>query len=263
MKRIRILAVFVITIICIAFTSSPAQHPHAKILGALIYTDISISSDGEEAGVVMNQIRKKLGVLMQVYWENSHFEGISRTAPIFLTLENKPAVVILERIMEQLNDDEEIAWQMRDGVLEVGFKSRFSKKSSLQLIQYLITDLLFSVRDFDDAPAMGSGGGGSGNDLTIGFGSAGKDPERKSKQEKIDKIIQLITKFVEPNQWEQNGGDCTIENFQETLLINAPDYVHRQIGGYPFEPLRPSSFRSRRVEYTKGKTSVRVPPRLK
>lgn len=246
--------------LCIASTNARVEHPHAKILGALVYTDISITSDGEEAAAVLHQIREELGILMQVYWENSHFEGISRTAPIFLTLENKPAVVVLERIMEQLSEDEEIAWQLRDGVLEVGFKSRFSNKTSLQLIQYPITDLLFTVRNFDDEPKMGGGGGGnSGSGLTIGFGAPGNEPERKSKQQKIDKIIELITKFIEPDQWEENGGDCTIDSFQETLLVNAPDYMHRQIGGYPYRPIRPANVQTRRVDYSKGKTSVRVP----
>ncbi len=247
--------------VCIFLLASPtrAEHPHAKILGALVYTDLSIASDGEESTVVMNQLRQKLGVLMQVYWENSHYEGISRTAPIFLTLEDKPAIVVLERIMEQLSDDEEITWQIRDGVLEVGFKSLFSKKSSMHLIQYPISDLLFTVRDFEDAPKMGSGGSSnSGGGLTVGFGPAGSDPKRDPKQKQIDKIIHLITKFVEPDQWEHNGGECTIDNFQETLLISAPDYMHRQIGGYSYEPLRPSGSKSRRVDFSKGKTTVRT-----
>jgi hypothetical protein len=261
--RMRLVCSFFImalSTLCIASTNARVEHPHAKILGALVYTDISITSDGEEAAAVLHQIREELGILMQVYWENSHFEGISRTAPIFLTLENKPAVVVLERIMEQLSEDEEIAWQLRDGVLEVGFKSRFSNKTSLQLIQYPITDLLFTVRNFDDEPKMGGGGGGnSGSGLTIGFGAPGNEPERKSKQQKIDKIIELITKFIEPDQWEENGGDCTIDSFQETLLVNAPDYMHRQIGGYPYRPIRPANVQTRRVDYSKGKTSVRVP----
>jgi hypothetical protein len=259
MKLLCIILIVAFATPSIASTNTRIEHPHAKILGALVYTDISITSDGEEATVVLHQIRKELGVLMQVYWENSHFEGISKTAPIFLTLENKPAVVVLERIMEQLSEDEEIAWQIRDGVLEVGFKSRFSNKTSLQLIQYPISDLLFTVRSFDNEPEMGVGGGNSGSGLTIGFGAPGDDKEGEPKQQKIEKIIELITKFIEPEQWEENGGDCTIDSFQETLLVSAPDYMHRQIGGYPYRPIRPTNAQTRRVDYSKGKTSVRVP----
>ncbi len=253
----KVLGIFVLCF-CSVTSNAQSEHPHAKILGALIYTDLSIETDGEQATSVMNELRKELGVLMQVYWETSHLEGINKTTPIYLTLEKKPAIVVLERIMEQLSEDDDIAWQIRDGVLEVGLKSRFSKRSSLKLIQYPISDLLFTIRDFDDAPEMGTSGSGGGPN--IGFGSGGNNKKREPKQNQIDKIIRLIVKFVEPDQWEQNGGDCTIESFRETLLINAPDYMHRQIGGYPFEPTKPKGLSSRRVNYNNGKTTVQVLP---
>ncbi len=262
MKLVSFLRVIVISSFYVT-AHARAEHPHAKILGALIYTDISITADGNPATAVISQLHKQLGVLMQVYWENSHYEGISRTAPIFLTLENKPAVVVLERILQQLSGEEEIAWQIRDGVLEIGFKSRFSTKASLQLIQYPITDLLFTIRDFDEAPIMGNGGNsGSGNGPSINFGSGGSDPKKQSKDTRVDKVIQLITKFIESEQWDINGGECSIDSFRDTLLINAPDYVHRQIGGYPYEPIRPSDVRVRRVDYSKGRTTVQVPPSI-
>jgi hypothetical protein len=188
MKLLSFLSVIVIASFCV---TAPArtEHPHAKILGALIYTDLSITADG--------------------------------------------------------------------------FKSRFSTKASLQLIQYPITDLLFTIRDFDEAPIMDTGGNsGSGNGPSINFGSGGSDPKKQSKDTRIDKIIQLITKFIEPEQWDINGGECSIDSFRDTLLINAPDYVHRQIGGYPYEPIRPSSVRARRVDYSKGRTTVQVPPSI-
>ncbi len=258
MQYINIVLSCLILCFCSVTSSAQTEHPHSKILGALVYTDLSIAAEGDEATSVMNELRKELGVLMQVYWETSHYEGINKTTPIYLTLEKKPAIVVLERIMEQLSEDDDIAWQIRDGVLEVGLKSRFSKRTSLKLIQYPINDLLFTIRDFDDAPEMGTGGSGGGPN--IGFGSGGNNKNREPKQNQIDKIIQLIVKFVEPDQWEQNGGDCTIESFRETLLINAPDYMHRQIGGYPYEPTKPKGLGTRRVNYNKGKTTVQILP---
>ena len=44
---------------------------------------------------------------------------------------------------------------------------------------------------------------------------------------------------MEPDAWDINGGEyATIRYYQGTLIIRAPDYIHRQIGGYPFV-LRP------------------------
>ena len=216
----------------------------------------------------MNFIKGELGVIMQVYWETDWMEGMNRDFPITLELENKPALVVLERVIEQLAVDEDSTWQLRDGVLEIGFKSRFSKRSSQELIVYPIDDLLFEIRDFDNAPQMGSGGagggaggsggggsgglgggsgGGSGGGGNSGggnngsgggvpFGAPGADPDRLSKQDRIDRIIELITKFVEPDQWVENGGECTIDSYQDTLLVRAPNFVHRQVGGYPYTP---------------------------
>jgi len=40
---------------------------------------------------------------------------------------------------------------------------------------------------------------------------------------------------VEPDAWvERGGGDATIRYYTGTLIVRAPDFVHRQLGGYPF-----------------------------
>ena len=267
MRWTRFTSTLALGIICLGAGSQHTIHPHAKILGALIYTDLSVSFDGEEANGIMRQLEDDLGVLMQVYWTTKHLDGCERSAPIFLKLERQPALIVLERVIEQLSDDEETTWQIRDGVLEVGLKSRFSKSSSHRTITYSIGDLLFIVRDFDNAPEMGTGGGGTGgaggggNSGGINFGTPGADPDSLTKQERIDKIIELITKFVEPLQWEQHGGECTITSFNEMLIIRAPNFVHRQIGGYPFVAVRPESAKKRHVKYSSGRTTVRVPGR--
>ena len=54
--------------------------------------------------------------------------------------------------------------------------------------------------------------------------------------------IQIRNKLeiVEPDGWEANGGTWgSIRYYQGTLIIRAPDFMHRQIGGYPF-PIRPT-----------------------
>ena len=51
------------------------------------------------------------------------------------------------------------------------------------------------------------------------------------------KIISIITSTVEPEQWIDNGGDAaSIKFWNGTLLVNAPDYIHRELAGYPYWP---------------------------
>ena len=157
MRWSRITSMLVLGITSLGAQTHQGVHPHAKILGALIYTDLSVSFDGEEANEIMRQLEDDLGVLMQVYWTTKNLDGCERAAPIFLKLERQPALIVLERVIEQLSEDEETAWQMRDGVLEVGLKSRFSKSSIFHTlhsenckdIQY---DLIFSAGVFHHIP---------------------------------------------------------------------------------------------------------------
>ncbi|MHC4382724.1 MAG: hypothetical protein ACYS0J_07845, partial [Planctomycetota bacterium] len=66
-------------------------------------------------------------------------------------------------------------------------------------------------------------------------GDPGDAPERLTETERAQVIIDLITESIEPDAWDVNGGDwATIRYYTGTLIIRAPDYIHRQIGGYPF-----------------------------
>lgn len=83
----------------------------------------------------------------------------------------------------------------------------------------------------------GSGGGGGGGGI---FGEPGDAPERKSTEEKVQELIDVILETVEPDAWVDNGGDAaTIRFYQDVLIIRAPDYIQRQIGGYDFAPRPP------------------------
>ena len=100
-------------------------HPDAKILGALVYNDRTIKVEGEEAASVLRTFEDDLGVLMTVYWKKKERTGCDKTKEITLHLSNQSALVVLERITQQLgNDESEATWQLRDGVVEVGLKSK-------------------------------------------------------------------------------------------------------------------------------------------
>ena len=213
----------------LAISAICTVNPNAQNLGALIYNDISISVEDELASDVLLALKEDLGLLMKVYWETDDTDGCDTTKTISLTLRNQPAVVVLERIANQIGKEEDRAtWQLRDGVVEVGLKSVLSKKSSQRLVTYPIMDLLFVVGDFSFLDQ-------NNNQKT----------QPTDDEKRIDELIEKITLLVETEMWEQNGGTCTITNYRETLLIRAPDFVHRQIGGYAFMPLKPTDVKER------------------
>jgi hypothetical protein len=88
---------------------------------------------------------------------------------------------------------------------------------------------------------FGGGGGGAGGGGGGGapFGEPGEEPERMSDEEKVQQLIDIIIETIEPDSWVDNGGDAaSIRYFEGVLIIRAPDFIQRQIGGYPFAPQR-------------------------
>ncbi|MCW5766259.1 MAG: hypothetical protein KIT68_09825, partial [Phycisphaeraceae bacterium] len=89
-----------------------------------------------------------------------------------------------------------------------------------------------------------SGGGGGG-----GGGGSGQSPfkdnnqknqgqeQQRTKEERARDIINLITTFVEPSQWTDNGGEGgTIRYYQGHIIVEGPDYMQRGVNGYPWWP---------------------------
>ncbi|MBT5409401.1 MAG: hypothetical protein HOK75_03950 [Phycisphaerae bacterium] len=213
------------------------EHPNARVLGQLVYTDISIDVEKIPAKIVIEQFEKDLDIDMNVYWATDTKKGLQEDALITLSLQNKPALVILERVLAQMTDNQSATWQLRHGVLDVGLKLPLATRTA-QLESYYIRDVLFKVRNFT-APELGTFDGDGG----------GVEDDPSSEEEEIEKIIDLIRTFVEPDLWEENGGPCSITNYKKTLLVNAPDFVHRQISGYEYEARMPIDARRRRVQY--------------
>ncbi len=238
----------------------------ASMLGALLYTDISVDFKDTSARDAINYIKTQLGIdIVGRFNDDKVGTGIDPSTEINLKVEDKPALDVLEMVLEQCADVEPCTWQLRKGYVEVGTKERLGAEAAREIRYYPIRDLLFDVPKFTNAPEFdldaainqgnngGSGGGGGGG----GFGGGGgggsggnggsggggliqqnnDEVDRVPESEKVDEIIDLITESVEPEAWIDNGGDAaSIRYWQGVLIVRAPDYIHRQIGGYPFAP---------------------------
>lgn len=251
----------------------------SRLLGALLYTDVSVSFDKTSAKTAFEYVASQLQVPLVVrYAGEGGSEGIDPDLEISLSLEGAPAITVVERMLEMCATDEPCTWQIREGFIEAGTKDRLAVPAARELRMYPIRDLLFEPPQFDNAPdfnlssalsqggqqsgggmggggggfggggggfgggggGFGGGGGGSGGGGGGLIGDPGEDPERPSEAEKADQLMEIIKEQCEPEAWQDAGGDwATMRYYQGVLIVRAPDFIHRQIDGYPFAPQRP------------------------
>jgi hypothetical protein len=186
------------------------------------------------------------------------FDGLDKEALVTLKLRDGTLMTILERALEQTQTDfAENTWQFTSsGSIEIGPKSRLNERAFVKL--YDVADLTFIVPDFPEVPELdldtvlqqSSQRGGRG-----GGGGIFQDPDDISVDNILNdeaaqtmQLMDLITQSIEPEQWVSNGGDgASVTQFRQQFLVRAPDYIHRQIGGYDFAGGKRAGAPQRRV----------------
>jgi hypothetical protein len=253
----------------------------ATLLGTLLYQRLSADFTDTPARDAFDYIRTVMGVPLVVRYDTDRnaTSGIDPQTPITLKVEDETALTLIKQVLSQCETLDPCTWQLRDGYIEIGPKDRLSVPAARELRMYPVRDLLYEAPYFNNAPNFslsagvqqggggggGSGGGGSGGGGGFGGGGGGfgggggggggggaggggfpigdtsESPERRSEQERIQQLIDIIMENVEPEAWADLGGDwATMRYYQGVLIIRAPDYIHRQIGGYPFAPRPPA-----------------------
>ena len=219
--------------IAIVSQQRQAQRAQSKagVLRAILTTGVSVKFQETKAKEAFEYLKSLLGVQMVVRWSNDPgaSDGIDPETPITLEMNNAQALVVLERMIE-MSTTEPATWQLRQGYLEVGTKARLNARGSQETQIYPIRDLLFEAPNFDNAPefnlnqAVQQGGGAP-------FGTPGEAPERRAASEKAEELIELIKSLVEPDAWLDDTV-ASIRYYDGNIIVRAPDYIQRQIGGY-------------------------------
>jgi hypothetical protein len=186
---------------------------------------------------------------MEVIWTSDGGIGLDKDKKITVNIKNQPGLYALETVLEKSKGDSasDNTWQMSSsGAIQIGPKEALNKFK--RIVMYSIEDMLFVIPRYAEVPQIdlnnvlqssGGGGGGGGQSPFTGGGASGTTPldQQPSKDERAKKVIDLLTSLVESPQWQDNGGEgATLHYFNGTLIINAADYIHRQINGYPYWP---------------------------
>ena len=255
---------------CPAASASNDQSSRADMLSALVHQDLTVSFQDTPLRSALSFIAETIGInLIARYDDDRIGRGLDPDVPINFEAQGRPALAVLEMVLEQAQDElEEATWQLRDGFVEVGTKDRLNAAREMRI--YEIRELLLEPPMFDNAPGLdldaaldgggaggfggggtggfgggnlgggntgggGSGGFGSGRGGDNPFGDGGDPPDRVRPEDAAEELIDIIVQAVEPRQWDNLGGTgASIRYYKNSLIVLAPDYVHRQIGGYPF-----------------------------
>lgn len=180
-----------------------------------------------------------------MWLDDRNQEGLDKEKLITVKVTNVTALSLLEKVLDQARSDTgENTWQMSEtGAFQMGPKERLNKFRRLEI--YDINDLVREIPDYTDVPQIdlqqalqasqqGGGGGGQG---PFSSDNNNQNQRFRDREAKSQEIMDLIRNLVEPDQWTENGGSGgTIRLYQNSLLVNAPDYMHRGIDGYKYWP---------------------------
>jgi hypothetical protein len=250
-----------------AATVPPARRVEAPTTGnpardTLIRMQRTISINFTDTPMqdVMRFIAEVTGADMEVMWtDDQNSVGLDKEKTISLKADKTTGLDLLEKVLDKATTDSSgtggNTWQMTEnGTLQCGPKTRLNKFRRVEI--YPVRDLLMDIPNYANAPefdlqsvlqSSGQSGGGGGQSPFRDTGNQGP-ATTKDLTKRVTELQNILTELVEPEQWVDNGGDAaTIRFFQNTFIVNAPDYVHRQLNGYPYW-----SQRATKVSMVKG-----------
>ncbi|MBS0196703.1 MAG: hypothetical protein JSR77_08090 [Planctomycetes bacterium] len=174
-------------------------------------------------------------------WEKLQEAGIDRDATVSLRLTKVPVKTILDRVLEKVSKDSSngAAYAINGGVVTISTREAINRTKSIQI--YDIKDLLIEVPNYDNAPqfdlqsvlqSAGQGGGGNQSPFRETGNQNDKGSGRRTIEERTNELINILTTNVDPQGWQENGGDVGfIQQLQGSMIITNTPANHRAING--------------------------------
>jgi len=230
-------------------TTNAAAQPRRTMAERMRVVIPDVELEGMPARQAFQWWARRTGAGLVINWRQMQRAGVNPDTPINLDLKSAPATPVLRMIMQQAGQGRvQLVYETTPWYVRVMSKQAANRRTVLRL--YDVRDLMMTVPNFSNAPNFdlrnalrgnqggNRGGGGSnfggGNQGGGLFGDEQDNDEEEpgqSEQARANDLIQVVTTTVEPTVWRRNGGQhASISYFRGMLVVNAPVYVHRQIG---------------------------------
>ncbi len=207
---------------------------------------VTVSFQDQRLEDVFNFVKDFTGANIKPLYADDKFpDGLDPDATVTLDVQGVSALQLIEMVLEQAESEfstDGNSWQFNStGTFEAGPKERLNKRRRVEV--YNIADMLIAIPAYTDAPTfdlnsiLQSSRGGGGGQSPFQGGNQDDDWDILPLADRAEEIRLILTELVEPNQWIDNGGDAaSIRYWQGNFIVNAPDYVHRELNGYPWWP---------------------------
>ena len=246
---------------------SPEQRK-AEMLGILTYTNLTIALEEVPARQAIKELRKALKInIIGRFSDDSIGHGIDPNAPITFEATDMPAIDVLNAIVDQCALYEDCTWQLRSSFIEVGTKRRLAVPAAREVRIYEVRDLLFIVPNFKyDSKDIALGATTyvdvrkTSDDLAAELLDLMVDViEPEAWEQEEDEIEEpedeapsprlTVPNLSDPKlteaekrllQYEydkarhsRKGQWASVKYWKGKLIVRAPDFLHRQLNGYP------------------------------
>ena len=164
---------------------------------------INVAFDQTPIEEVLDFLGQHIERPLYVHWSDLEDQGLYREEmELTLNVSGLSLKRTMELVLDQINNYVDSAeWCFSEDLVELGTRSKFSRRDAV-LVSYDITNVLVSMsRRFD------------------------LEYEDASEQ-----VVDLLTNFVEPDDWVHNGGDLAqVQILGAKMFIQAPRPMHQQI----------------------------------
>ena len=246
MRRLSI-ALSLAIMLCL-ITSAPAVQNNTTVKASLAKEIPSLNLTNVSFGDSIDFLRDLTGLNINVHWKELELLHVTKETPINVRLRQVSTRKALDLILAEAGAATPLTYFIDEGVVEITTREAADTRMITRV--YDVGDLTVDIPDFE-GPNMtltsgssngggsgggsgrsGGGGGSSGIFSNSGGGGGNANSEKiKTREERGDEIVKLITSTIRPEVWADAGGTSQIRYFRGRLIVTAPRSVQEMIGG--------------------------------